>query len=513
MNELARKSERFSGILLHPTALPCSLVNGGFGEQARDWLKLLSNNGINVWQFLPLSPTDNTGSPYSSPSGFALNPWFLDANDLLEEGFISEEVISEINKLEKGEKENKFNFEIADKRTQILSEALIREWNNQNNKIHQEFNNWSKKQFWLEDHALFMEIRKKYKKKPWWEWPESFSKYNINFLRSWRKQNETQVLEHYLLQWHLDRQWESVRKLARELGVLLFGDMPFYVSRDSVDVWSNRKLFSILSNGDLYQQSGVPPDYFSETGQLWGNPVYRWERHKATNYRWWRKRFRRQWQQVDLLRLDHFRALDSYWAVPGDEVTAENGYWAPSPGLQLLSLLRKDYNGKLPLIAEDLGVITKQVENLRDYFELPGMKILQFAFDGNLDNPYLPENIDNYKSIVYTGTHDNPTTIDWWQQIDDSMRQRVLARIDGNDQLPSWKLIEIGLLTNTYLFIAPLQDLLSLGEESRFNKPGTIVDNWEWRIKKKDNELQESLIKFGELAKSCGRSKLNNSTI
>ncbi len=290
------------------------------------------------------------------------------------------------------------------------------------------------------------------------------------------------------------------------MGVLIFGDLPFYVARDSVDVWRNKELFSVLSNGEMYEQSGVPPDYFSDDGQLWGTPVYRWRKHKASKYRWWRRRFRRQWEQFDLLRLDHFRALNSYWSVPAKENTAKKGTWMPSPGLELLHILQRDYGEKIPLVAEDLGEITPAVIELRDYFRLPGMKILQFAFDGDFNNPYLPENINGSKSIVYTGTHDNPTTNGWWNEIEDNVRQRVLDRSKDRIESASKSLIEMGLSTDSCLFIAPIQDILGLGNEARFNTPGTIGNNWIWRLESFDKNFNNSLKAYGGLSQSLGRS-------
>ncbi len=500
---------RFSGVLLHPSSLPGGDVCGTFGEPSRKWIKLLSNNGIRVWQFLPLSPTDSFGSPYSSPSSFAFNPWFIDANDLVQDGFLNSESIDDFPKDSCISQKKTINFDLANSRSEAIGKALRINWKMQSEKNHIEFARWSSKQFWLEDHALFMEIRRQNNKLPWWEWPLPFSEHNVYELKIWMKKHEEKLLEHKLLQWHLDRQWSQLRHEANEKGILLFGDLPFYVSRDSSDVWANRSLFSVSSNGSLLNQSGVPPDYFSDTGQLWGTPVYRWEKHKKTQFRWWRKRFRRQWSQVDLLRLDHFRALIAYWSVPGQDKTAEKGYWLPSPGLELLTCLKNDFGKNLPLVAEDLGVITPKVNLLREYFQFPGMKILQFAFDGNLENPYLPENINGYKWIVYTGTHDNSTTNGWWGNSNIDVRNRVLDRYCGDALEPSWRLIEIGLRTETILFISPLQDILSLDDKARLNCPGTIENNWSWRLNSFDSFLYDSMKRYGKLSLFFGRNNDN----
>ncbi len=498
---------RTIGVLLHPTALPDSPVCGSLGAPARAWLRLLSNFGVGVWQFLPLSPTDSTGSPYSSPSSFALNPWLLDAYDLLEEGFLTSSVVDELpGASSENSSDMTVDFYLAEQRCQKLGESLRELWSLQSDSRHCEFKSWCSKQYWLEDHVLFMELRRQYHGLPWWEWPRNLSLHLKDTLARWKAVNQDKLLEQRLLQWHLARQLASLRALAADLGVVLFGDVPFYVARDSADVWSYRHLFSILPNGEMQMQSGVPPDYFSSTGQLWGTPVYRWWTHKISGFRWWRRRFARQWEQVDLLRLDHFRALVSYWAVPGNDETAQRGHWRLSPGFDLLRMLSRDLKGKLPLVAEDLGVITSEVESLRDRFSLPGMKILQFAFDGNRENPYLPENVHGSRWVVYTGTHDNSTTIGWWQALDEEVKQRVEQKLNCSVVAPGWQLLELGLATEAFLVVAPLQDLLHLGDEARFNTPGTVGANWRWRLLSFDLSLEGALKGFGERGRFWGRS-------
>ena len=505
MHPSSPHSVRTIGVLLHPSALPLSPVFGTFGAPAREWIKALARNGIGVWQFLPLSPCDTTGSPYSSPSSFAFNPCFLDAQDLASEGFLPFSAIKDLpgaNELYA----SSVNFNLADQRSQRLGQLLREEWINQDITRHREFTRWCKQQFWLEDHVSFIELRRQHDELPWWQWSKSFACRNSMALHLWRRKHQQKLLEHRLIQWHLDRQWESIKELAKEVGVLLFGDLPFYVSRDSADVWSRRSLFSILPGGELDHQSGVPPDYFSDTGQLWGTPVYRWERHRLTHFDWWRRRFARHLQQVDLLRLDHFRALESYWAVPGNKKTAEEGIWQPSPGSDLLSLLRTDCGGTLPLVAEDLGIITSEVEQLRDQFGLPGMKILQFGFNGDSHNPYLPENIKGNSWVVYTGTHDNPTTLSWWHSLDLATKELINKQSNNSFSSPVWNLLEMALKTEAKLVVVPLQDLLSLDDEARFNTPGTIENNWKWRLRNFDCDLLEALTKYGERGSYWGRS-------
>lgn len=495
------------GVLLHPTALPGSPVCGSFGSAARRWLQQLADHGIGVWQVLPLAPTDGTGSPYSSPSSFAINPWFLDAQDLMEEGYLSSEALAALpGENSPRDSVGPLDCALADRRAAALGAALQEAWSQQPAERHQAFERWCNAQKrWLNDHVHFVELRQQHHGQPWWSWPRPLARHRSKALRGWAKAHHQALEAHRLVQWHLDRQWQALRETARKLGICIFGDLPFYVARDSADVWSCRRLFSIQADGALTIQSGVPPDYFSATGQLWGTPVYRWWRHRLHGFRWWRARLKRQWQLFDLLRLDHFRALAAYWAVPGGDDTAARGEWKPSPGAALLRRLRADAGGRLPLVAEDLGVITPDVEQLRDRFRLPGMKILQFAFDGNPDNPYLPANIRGEHWVVYTGTHDNPTSIGWWRDLDDGSRERVRATVGHEITAPGWQLLELGLASSAGLVIAPLQDLLHLDDQARFNTPGTVGGNWTWRLPRFEASVNNALQGYGERGAAWGR--------
>ena len=496
-------NEKSLGILMHPSSLPGGSESGTFGENAKIWIKTLSQYGIKYWQFLPLTPTDSTGSPYSSPSSFALNPWFLDFNDLIKEGFI---LISDGEELGgESQTKNYFDFEIADNLSKNIGKYLLKSWESQSIQRKKDFCKWVFKNSWVEDYSIFMVIREEFNMQPWWEWPIEYKEKNLDFLKSWGQKNNDKILIKKLIQWHLDRQWSAIKDFAKFHEIKLIGDLPFYVSRDSVDVWSNKSLFSISNNGDLIFQSGVPPDYFSSTGQLWGTPTYFWSKHIRTNFDWWRKRFRRQFELVDLLRLDHFRALSGYWRVKGNAENAVNGRWINSPGRKLLSRLKKDLKANhLPIIAEDLGVITPDVEKLRKNFELPGMKILQFAFDGNEDNPYLPKNINGGNWVVYTGTHDNSTTISWWETLDGFVKTKINENCKLYDQ-PSWNLMEIGMNTKANLFVAPLQDILSLDDSSRLNIPGTTKNNWRWKLNKPLGDIELQIKYFSELGRNYGR--------
>ena len=493
------------GILMHPSCIPGGRICGTFGRGTKEWIKKLHKHGIEYWQFLPLTPTDNTGSPYSSPSTFALNPWFLDVDYLIEKGFL---LISNKEELELPNQNKKsFDFNIADDLTRKLGPILLRSWSSQSEERKLNFYKWISNNFWVEDYALFSVIREEFNMSPWWEWPHEFKIKDNKFLKSWIEKKREEILIKKLIQWHLDEQWRVIKNFAKSYNIKLIGDLPFYVSRDSADVWSNKSLFSIFKNGDLIFQSGVPPDYFSETGQLWGTPTYFWSKHKRTNFGWWRKRFKRQFELVDLLRFDHFRGLGGFWRVKGDAKSAIHGKWISSPGRTILKKLKKDLGSdNLPIIAEDLGVITPDVEKLRNNFRLPGMKILQFAFDGNEDNPYLPKNIDGENWVVYTGTHDNSTSISWWKSLDNYSKTKIKENYNFSEN-PSWNLIEIGMATNANLFIAPIQDILSLDDSSRLNKPGTIKNNWRWKLNRPLEEIEDDLKIFSELGNKFGRTK------
>jgi len=497
------------GVLLHPTALPGAGPCGTLGATARAWIDLLSAADIGIWQVLPLAPTDGTGSPYSSPSGSALNPWLIDADDLLAAGLIRD---GDRDALPEGAAPW-LDPALASTRSQQIAAALARNWPMQSAERHQRFDSWRRQQAgWLKDHCRFMVLRRLQNGKPWWEWPGPLAQHQRRALQQLQREHGESLLQEALLQWQLQEQWQALQRRCREGGVLLVGDLPFYVAHDSADVWTRRGLFSVRLDGSLDQQSGVPPDYFSATGQRWGTPVYRWWRHRMGGFRWWLERLERQLDLFDLLRLDHFRALEAYWSVPGEATTAEHGAWRPSPGTALLSsLLRlcrrqgRLRQGRLPLIAEDLGVITPAVEALRDRYDLPGMKILQFAFDGDAGNAYLPTNYQGSRWVVYTGTHDNATTLGWWQALDQGAQDRVRQAIGHDITAPGWQLLELGLASSAEWVVVPLQDLLELGDEARFNAPGTTEGNWIWRLGCPVERLSDKLHGLGEMAARYGR--------
>ncbi|MEY3928904.1 MAG: 4-alpha-glucanotransferase [Cyanobacteriota bacterium] len=495
---------RRSGVLLHPTALPGTPACGSLGQAAHAWVDALADHGIGAWQLLPLAPTDGTGSPYSSPSGFALNPWLLDAEQLVADGLLE---VADLATLPTAGDATRFDPALAERRAEALADALLRRAPQWPELLRRDLEQWRDRQsFWLPDHCRFMVLRRLHGQQPWWCWPTPFARRERAALAGLERDHAAALEREVLLQWQLQRQWQSLLQRARSRGVEVIGDLPFYVAHDSADVWSRRRLFSVRRDGRLTLQSGVPPDYFSATGQLWGTPVYRWPLHRLSRFHWWMRRLERQLEFVDLLRLDHFRALEAAWCVPGGDSTAETGTWRRSPGSALLRRLQATHGGDhLPLIAEDLGVITPAVEALRDSYRLPGMKILQFAFDGNPDNPYLPENFRGDDWVVYTGTHDNATCIGWWNGLSAEERGRVEAHLAGPVQAPGWQLLELALASRAELAVVPLQDLLCLGDEARFNSPGTTAGNWSWRLSGGIATITGPLQGLGEMARRYGR--------
>ena len=505
-----------SGVLLHPTALPHSEGSGTLGEEARRWVEALSRQGITLWQTLPLAPTDAGGSPYSSPSGFALNPCLLDPADLLAEGLLKPEDLEALPPARR----DVLDLEGCRERVRVLAERLRLRWPEARPEHVESLAQFRRDQAdWLEDHCLFMVLRRLEAGRPWWQWPAPLARRTPEALKHLRQEQAAPLLEEALLQWTLQLQWQRLHDHATALGVQILGDLPFYVAHDSVDVWSHPHLFSLGPAGSLKQQSGVPPDYFAATGQLWGTPVYRWFWHRLSGFRWWLRRLERQLDLVDLLRLDHFRALGAFWSVPGQDPTAEHGRWRRSPGRSLLRRLRRQLARRagrpasaqrLPLIAEDLGVITPDVEALRDDNHLSGMKVLQFAFDGDATNPYLPANIVGPDWVVYTGTHDNATTVGWWQSLDGEGRGRVEAVIGAPVTAPGWQLLELGLASPAGLVVVPLQDLLELDDRARFNTPGTSEGNWTWRLPQSIASLEGALLGYGAMAARYGRGPTRN---
>jgi 4-alpha-glucanotransferase len=469
--------QRSSGILLHPTALPGSFRIGDLGKEASLFIDFLVKAGQSIWQILPLGPTGNGGSPYDALSAFAGNPVLIDLQQLVECGDLADSRLDAAIKQSDG---------MNPGQAQALKNALLREagqrfFSKPTAARRREFESFCCEQSdWLDDFSLFMALRDTFNQQAWSEWPEGLRKRQPEALHEWRtKLEESRNLYKYQ-QFVFTEQWHKLKAYANRNGILMFGDIPIFVAYDSADVWANQQLFQLDDQGQMTAIAGVPPDYFSKTGQRWGNPLYRWDQIVAEDFAWWLQRFEHQLQNSDMVRIDHFRGFQACWSIPADEETALNGHWEDVPGRKLFEKLR-ELKKALPIIAEDLGVITPEVEQLRDDFGFPGMKILQFAFDSGPDNPYLPENhIKN--SVVYTGTHDNNTTLGWWHDLPKKQKKRICDYLGTNHPEMPWELIRLAMASPADLCVIPCQDILALGEEARFNTPGQANGNWNWQM-------------------------------
>lgn len=477
---------RASGVLLHPTALPGSHGIGNLGQQATRFIDFLNSAGQSVWQLLPLGPTGYGDSPYNALSAFAGNPLLIDLDALVEVGDLDQE--AEQNSPQSGQAVD--YPEVTAFKTGRLRQAADRF----RSALHQSprhlaFAAFCREQSaWLDDYALFMAIRDQLEHQPWWDWPSDLRRRDTATLARWRQQQAERIQGHQYQQFVFFAQWHRLRRYARQKGIQLFGDIPIFVSRDSADVWARQDLFQLDAAGQPTAVAGVPPDYFSTSGQLWGNPLYRWQQHAAGDYAWWLMRFRHKLAMFDLVRIDHFRGFHACWSIPAGASTAEEGHWEEVPGQDLFSRLRAQIP-ELPIIAEDLGVITAEVETLRDEFGFPGMKILQFAFDSDPGNPYLPHNYRRH-TLVYTGTHDNDTTVGWWQGLRPDTRDRVAGYLGNSHVDIPWDLIRLAMSSVAFLCIIPCQDLLGLGSQARFNRPGQASGNWTWRLPEEALEPQ-----------------------
>lgn len=421
---------RRAGVLLHPTSLPGPGPGGVLGADARRFIDLIADAGFTVWQVLPVGPVDWTNSPYLLKSVNAGN-------------------------------------------TELIDPVAARFPTNDEYHTFYDAN-----RSWATPYALFMSLREHFDRAPWWEWPAGIRDHDPHELAAALEDLREPMRDVLVDQIIFDRQWSELKTYAHARGVLIVGDLPFYVDRDSVEVWWHRELFKLDADGQPGLIAGVPPDYFSEDGQRWGNPVYDWDRMRSKGFQWWRGRIASQLHRFDALRIDHFRALESCWEIPVDAPTARAGHWQAVPGEELLCALREQFPD-LPLFAEDLGTITPEVRMLRDEFGLPGMLVLQFGFDGSPDNPYLPANHVE-RAVVYTGTHDNDTTLGWYRNADEQTREALRTTL-GDDDIPA-ALVRAAFESPAKLAVTPMQDLLGLGSEARMNVPGTENGNWTWRF-------------------------------
>lgn len=466
---------RGCGVLLHPTSLPGQGGIGTLGTDARRFIDLLASMGVRYWQVLPLTPPACGNSPYSAFSAFAGNPLLIDLEQIILDGDLSAVHYND------SPNSTSIDFEtVSQYKIKVLQEAGTNFLANETAPQKQEFWNFCNSTPWLHNYALFMALKHRYKGRPWNKWPSGFALLTPEKYEKASVEFGLEIGIHKYIQWQFSRQWKNLRKYATDNGVAIIGDIPIFVGYDSADVWCNRDLFLLDSKGISTVVAGVPPDYFSRTGQLWGNPLYNWEKMEQQNFMWWIERFQSLFESFDIIRIDHFRGFEAAWNVPAGDKTAVNGIWVKAPGEALFDTLHAAF-GKLPVIAEDLGIITPEVVALRERYHFPGMKIVQFAFDSGPSNAYLPHNhLKN--SVVYTGTHDNDTTTGWYESLSELQRSRVNQYVGSHDDNAVECLLRTLFMSVADTAIVPFQDLLHLGSESRMNIPGTAFGNWGWRF-------------------------------
>lgn len=471
-------NKRSSGILLHVSSLPDNYGIGTMGHDAYEFIDFLEEAGQQLWQILPLGPTGYGNSPYQSFSAFAGNILLISMDRLKEDGLVTGEDLATMPQL--ATKKVEYG-EVRDGKMVIMRKAYSVFKENFNDWKEEYYNFLGEQAWWLDDYALFSTLKENKPELQWNEWDDGgLKERNSHVLDMFMHKNSEEIEFHRFVQFIFFKQWFELKKYANEKGIRIIGDLPLYVSFDSSDVWANQDIFMLDDSGKMTEVGGVPPDYFSETGQYWGCPVFNWERLEQRKFDWWVARVHFNLRMFDLIRIDHFRGLESFWTIPASEKTAENGKWVLAKGHELLKVLKSQL-GELPVIAEDLGIITPEVENLRDDFNLPGMKVLQFAFTTDATNDYLPHNY-NTNCVVYTGTHDNNTTIGWLKKATNAERKNLKKYFNVSMRNMHTKIIEAAWGSVAEMAIIPMQDLIELGSKGRMNTPGTVFDNWEWRL-------------------------------
>jgi len=523
--------QRCAGILLHITSLPGPYGIGDLGSAAHSFADFLSEAGVKLWQILPLGPTGYGSSPYAARSSFAGNEMLISPDLLAAEGLLEKPELARLKQSMRPKKRtaqedeknnvNRAEFGLVEKLKIPLLKKAARRFAEKLNKKNAEsglFKEFcSREAYWLDDYAVYQVLYEQYYDARWHTvWDKAISKREKDALENYKEKHAAEILDCKILQFFFECQWQQLKKYVNSKGIRIIGDIPIFASQDSADSWSRLDLFKTDKNGNYTFVSGVPPDYFSVTGQLWGNPVYDWKQMKADGYRWWVDRIRRLLSQVDLFRIDHFRGFDEYWSVPAGNPTAEYGTWEKGPGADLFKTLEKNL-GKLPILAEDLGLLTDTVIKLRDDLGFPGMKVCQFGFEvkknGELDaqHVFLPHNY-SYQWAAYSGTHDNNTTAGWYLSLKKKERRVVASYLNAREGRAeeasppeiAWAMIRAVISSHAQYAIFPLQDLLGLGEEARFNLPSTCTNNnWSWRM----NKIPDARIakRFLELVRLYGR--------
>jgi len=493
---------RSSGILLHPTSLPGRCGIGDLGKGAFRFVDFLAESGQRLWQVLPLGPTGYGDSPYQSFSAFAGNPLLISLEKLVEEGALAPQVLEAAPRFP----DHRVDYgAVIPFKLRVLHESFVHFRRHASSEQREAFAAFcAAEESWLEDFALFMALKAHHGGAPWNAWEREIAARRPEAVARWRRALANEIAFQKYLQFQFFRQWAAVKRYANERGIRVIGDVPIFVAHDSADVWAHPELFRLDETGRPTVVAGVPPDYFSPTGQLWGNPLYRWDVMAADGYAWWIARLRATLRLMDIVRLDHFRGFVAYWEVPAGAKTAERGRWVKGPGAAFFRAVREAL-GDVPIIAEDLGVIKPEVEALRDAFGFPGMKVLQFAFSTDAQNPYLPHNYDR-NCVVYTGTHDNDTTVGWFRSLPEDERAFCLKYLGTEGREIHWELIRLAMMSVADTVVIPLQDVLGLGSEARMNYPGRLGGNWTWRYA--EGALTEAVCaRLVELVETYGRSR------
>lgn len=471
-------AERSSGILLHPSSLPGAYGAGDFGPEAYNFVDWLASAGQSVWQVLPLGPIGMGNSAYMSRSAFAGNPLMIDLGELADRGWLDADDLRPDPAFQDGRVDFPLQFAFRIPRLRLAARRFQLDATQDQRQDFEAF--CEAERAWLPDYALFMALDAAYPGKKWNEWPAALAQRDLTALREAKLAHADEVAFGQFCQWVFARQWFRLKGHANARGIRIVGDVPIFVSYHSADVWAQQSLFELDEHGLRTVVAGVPPDCFSADGQRWGNPLYRWSAHRANGYRWWVARMARALVLADVVRIDHFRGFAAHWEIPASEPSAIHGRWVPGPGKGLFQVLHERIPG-LPVIAEDLGLITPDVEELRDSFGLPGMRVLQFAFAEDANHPFLPHNYEP-NTVAYTGTHDNDTSIGWWHGA--SPRERSFAQhylgTDGN--AIQWSLMRALSVSTARLVVYPMQDVLGLDGRGRMNVPGVPTGNWEWRF-------------------------------
>ena len=476
-----KTNHRYSGVLVHPTSFPSPYGIGDMGRGAHEFIDFLAMAGQHLWQVLPLGPSGNGNSPYQSYSVFAGQTLLISPELLIEKKLLTE---ADVHPIPEFNADRVDYDKVTTYKTSLFKKAYEHFRHTADKNLLEEYDSFqSNNQYWLDDYCLYMAGKDYHNGLPWYEWEDSLLDPTPKERASWMKLLASEIDYYRFIQFAFFSQWYELKDYANKKGIAIIGDIPIFTAPDSADVWANKELFKLDSKGHPLEVAGVPPDYFSATGQLWGNPLYDWDAMKDDGYRWWIERVRNQLDQVDYIRIDHFRGFEAYWAVPAGEETAMNGKWKKGPGEALFEAIQKALGEELPIFAEDLGIITPEVEKLRDTLGFPGMKILQFGFDGTGESTFLPHQLSTRNCICYTGTHDHDTTCGWYEHTSEQNKDKVRRYMNTDASSVSWDFIRTCLGTIAKYAIFPVQDLLKLGSEHRMNTPGTATGNWEFRYR------------------------------